>query len=80
MNDKAKQNAIDPLRDDPAAIVGDDALSVRQKTVMLENWRQDLIELQTATEENMSPSENHGGRLSEQLRRVSEALRTVKGK
>jgi hypothetical protein len=77
MNEKAPHKAIDPLRDDPAAILRDTALSDKKKTVALQNWRQDLIELQTATEENMTPTENHAGRLSEQLSRVTEALRTL---
>lgn len=79
MKDKAKVRDIDPLRDDPKAVVRDDELSAEQKKVILENWQQDLIELQTASDENMNPARNQSGRLSEQLTRVSKALRAVKG-
>jgi hypothetical protein len=62
----------------PMRVARDGALSVAQKIEILENWRLDLVELLTATGENM-PSDHPGsGDAAEQLREVCAALDAVR--
>lgn len=64
--------------DSPEAVVASDGLSPDQKIAILEDWRVDLIELQTAADENMAARQGSGA-VAEELRQVTEALKRLRG-
>ncbi|ANO52707.1 hypothetical protein [Woeseia oceani] len=62
------------LEGDPNDVLADQALSPDQRCAVLEDWIQDLLELQTATEEAMLSSEHDAGEVANQYQRVNAAL------
>jgi hypothetical protein len=72
---KRKTLMLNPEREfrDPRRLIEDQALSDKQKVQLLMNWRLELIELQRATEENMTGADE-SGEVTERLRKVTDAL------
>jgi hypothetical protein len=65
----------DNMFDDPRELINRDDLSKPEKLQVLRGWHADLIELQTATEENMSDTTVHEpGIVAERLTQVAAAL------
>lgn len=58
----------------PRRVLESNDLTPREKIAVLESWRLDLIELQTATGENMAAPEPASSDASEKLREVNSAL------
>ena len=58
----------------PSEVAEHPELSIQDKLAILRNWRLDLIELQTATNENMVDANADPGAVAERLRQVSEAI------
>jgi hypothetical protein len=73
------QSRVAPLSDpesaflEPRFVVENKALSHSQKIKLLLDWRQDLLEQQTASEENM-PRQRGEANVSEKLTAVTNAL------
>jgi len=68
---------FDKAAQTPNDILEDPALPAHKKRQLLEDWRLDLLERQTATEENMAGSESASAEISEQLRLVNKALNAI---
>ena len=58
----------------PLRVIECDELSPGEKIEVLENWRLDLVELQTAADENMAETEPDCSEAAEKLREVNSAL------
>ena len=58
----------------PLRVIESEELTPGEKIELLENWRLDLMELQTAADENMAGSEPDSGEAAEKLREVNSAL------
>lgn len=63
--------------DSPEAVLASDGLSPDQKIAILEDWRIDLVELQTAADENMAAGKGSDA-VAEELQQVSEALERLR--
>lgn len=63
---------------EPRYVVTNEELSDQEKITILENWKLDLMELQTATEENMPGSGTETGGVADELGAVIEALRMIR--
>jgi hypothetical protein len=63
---------------DPNQLARRTDLSHEEKLDVLESWRLDLLELQRASEENMSSADSGAGSVAEKLRQVSEALDAIR--
>lgn len=66
------------LEGNPDHVLLDQSLDDRQKIAVLEDWLQDLLELQTATGENMASNDNELGEVARQYQRVNDALRLAR--
>ncbi len=64
---------------EPHHVLENKELSVQEKISILEDWKLDLIELQTATEENMSARGQETDAVADDLQAVIEALRLIQG-
>jgi hypothetical protein len=60
--------------DEPGDVVDCVDLSRHDKIVVLESWRADLIELQKATDENMSSDAHVPGETAARLAQVAAAI------
>ncbi len=58
---------------DPSKVVAREDLTVEEKVALLKDWQLDLTERMTATDENMSGTQD-AGQLAEQHRHVSRVL------
>ncbi len=63
---------------EPRYVVENEELSDPEKITILENWKLDLMELQTATEENMPATGTEADSAADELRAVIEALRMIR--
>lgn len=59
---------------EPAEVIERDDLSVDEKIAVLQSWQADLVELQKATEENMSDSGGDSGKTAAKLSQVTAAI------
>ena len=70
---------VDPLSDpestflEPRFLLGNNGLSHDEKIRVLLDWRQDLIELATASQENM-PRKGGSSNVASRLKAVTDAL------
>ena len=62
---------------DPDELLQHTGLSESEKLEALESWQADLIELQTATEENMPASDEAFGKTATKLAKVRNAIRAL---
>jgi hypothetical protein len=58
----------------PVELLRRNDLSSEEKLFVLQNWQADLVELQTATEENMSRSGGESGSTADKLMQVAAAI------
>ncbi len=77
---KKSETITDPkkLFREPQSVLANKELSDREKINILENWKLDLMELQTATEENMPGAGTDTDLVADELRAVIEALRVIR--
>ena len=77
---RINESITDPkkLFQEPHHVLENKALSVQEKISILEDWKLDLIELQTATEENMSAKGQETDAVADDLQAVIEALRVIR--
>ncbi|MEQ8206873.1 MAG: hypothetical protein RIA65_11900, partial [Woeseia sp.] len=73
MNDQSELPYGSRLEGDPQGVLADSTLSQDEKCNVLEDWLQDLLELQTATEESMLSDDKESGAVADQYQRVNIA-------
>ena len=65
----------DTAFEEPSELLGRSDLSISEKLRILRSWHADLVELQTATEENMSDETDHlPGEVAARLTEVATAI------
>jgi anti-sigma-K factor RskA len=74
----SRKQALDPQAtyQEPRFLLEDASRSDEEKTKLLLDWRQDLLELQTAGEENM-PNQSGTSNVASRLQAVTDALITL---
>lgn len=78
MNDQTELPYGSRLEGNPQGVLADSTLSQEEKCNVLEDWLQDLLELQTATEESMLSDNKESGAVADQYQRVNNALKAVR--
>ncbi len=74
MKEAAKLEYRSEANGDPYYVLDDPALSSDQRCEILADWLQDLLELQTATEESMLNTDADAGDVGALYQRVNDAL------
>lgn len=69
---------VEKLYQEPRNVLEDADLSDADKLKVLENWKADLVELLTASDENMPSSQADAGSVADRLQGVVEAIEILR--
>lgn len=69
---------VEKVYTEPRRVLEDRELSTEEKIRVLESWKNDLLELQRASDENMPSTEPEAGSTADRLTQVVEALEELR--